>query len=261
MKNKEYKILLAILIIALIAVNYSSIDGWATKNFSNEATISVSRVIDGDTIVDMNDLHYRLLGINTPEKGEYLYAEAKNFTSNLVMNKSLTVESKGKDLYDRELAYLYNEDKNINLEIIRAGYAGYYFPEGKDSHYLDFSEAWQECLNENKNLCEKSSEKCASCIELKEWDFKSQKVVLYNKCNFDCSLNKWTIKDEGRKKFTFGNFNLKSLQSVNIIVGNKTNTQNTFYWKDYSYVWTSTGDSIFLRDDNGKLVLWDSEGY
>jgi hypothetical protein len=47
-------LLLLILIIVLIAFNYSSFDGWITKNISPEETITVSRVIDGDTVVDGN---------------------------------------------------------------------------------------------------------------------------------------------------------------------------------------------------------------
>jgi endonuclease YncB( thermonuclease family) len=260
MKKVEYKILLFILIIILIAVNYSSIDSFVTKNLSNEETIVIDRVIDGDTVV-VNKSSFRLLGINTPERGEYLYAEAKKYTEELATNKSLTVETKGKDRYDRELAYLYDGNKNINAEIVKEGYASYYFPDGRDAHYLEFTEAWEECLNKNKNLCEKSLDKCSSCIELKEWDFDNQEVVLYNKCSFDCSLNKWTIKDEGRKKFTFNNFTLKNLDSVSIIVGEGKNTNEKLYWKNQTYVWTYSGDSLFLRDAVGKLVLWDSEGY
>jgi len=29
------------------------------------------------------------------------------------------------------------------------------------------------------------------------------------------------------------------------------------FWKGKDYVWTSTGDTLFLRDDEGKLVLWE----
>ena len=242
-------------------MNYTSLDSFIIKNLSNEETIMVERVIDGDTVVDTDGVHYRLLGINTPERGEYLYAEAKKFMEENVLNVSLTAEKKGKDLYDRELAYLYNGEKNINVEVAREGYANTYFPEGKDSHYIEFAYAWEECIQNKINLCEKSLNKCASCIELREWDFDNQKVVFYNKCNFDCSFNKWTIKDEGRKKFVFGNFTLKNLESVNIIVGEETNTKDRLYWKNQTYVWTYTGDSLFLRDSEGKLVLWETKGY
>ena len=260
MRNKKYKILLGILILVFIAINYTSLNSFLIKNLSNEEIIKVERVIDGDTVV-VNGSSFRLLGINTPERGEYLYAESKEYLEENVMNISLTAEKKGKDRYGRELVYLYDGNKNINKEIIKEGYANYYFPSGKDKHYNEFVKAWEECLNENKNLCEKSLNKCSSCIELYDWNFEKQRVVFYNKCNFDCSFNKWTIKDEGRKKFVFSNFTLKSLEFISIIVGNETNTEEKLYWTDETYVWTYTGDSLFLRDSDGKLVLWRSEGY
>lgn len=201
MRKKSLEFLLLLILIAVfIAMNYTSLNTFVTKNISPETTIQVSRVIDGDTVVDENNLHYRMLGINTPEKGEYLYNEAKKFNEGQTLNKTLTVESKGKDLYDRELAYLYDGEKNINLELVREGYANTYFPEGKDIHYVEFANAWEDCLNRNVNLCEKSTNKCASCIELRGWDFNNQEVELYNNCNLNCNLSKWTIKDEGRKK-------------------------------------------------------------
>jgi hypothetical protein len=261
MQNRKYKILLVIMILVLIAMNYNYLNGFVTKNFSNEKEISVSRVIDGDTIVDTDGLHYRMLGINTPEKTEYLYLEAKKFNEAQALNRSLTIESKGKDLYDRELAYLFDNEKNLNLELVRAGYAGTYFPEGKDIHYEEFASAWEECLNKNINLCEKSTSKCASCIQLKEWDFDNQIVGLYNKCDYDCNVNKWRIKDEGRKNYIFGNVSIKSNNYLYVIVGNKTDSGNKLYWKGQTYVWTRTGDSIFLRDSDWKLVLWETKGY
>jgi hypothetical protein len=83
---------------------------------------------------------------------------------------------------------------------------------------------------------------------LNELNVKNQKVVFENICNFDCDLTKWDIKDEGRKHFVFGNFILESGKSVEITT------------KDFNetYVWTSTGDTLFLRDDSGRLVLWKS---
>jgi len=260
MKKGREIILLIIVLSVFIALNYTSLDSFIIKNLSNEETIVVDRVIDGDTVV-VNGSSFRLLGINTPEKGEYLYGKATNYTKASALNRSLIAENKGKDLYGRELAYLYDGEKNINLELVREGYANTYFPEGKDAHYIKFAEAWEECIQKNKNLCEKSLNKCSSCIDIKEWDFESQKVVFYNKCDFDCSFNKWTIKDEGRKKFIFGNFTLKNLESVSIIVGEGTNTKERLYWKNQTYVWTYSGDSLFLRDSEGKLVLWETKEY
>jgi hypothetical protein len=47
-------------------------------------------------------------------------------------------------------------------------------------------------------------------------------------------------------------------KKISIIVGNKTNSDDVLYWNDEEYVWTSSGDTLFLRDENGKLVIWES---
>ena len=77
-----------------------------------------------------------------------------------------------------------------------------------------------------------------------------------NKCDFDCNLKDWTIKDEGRKKFNFGEFILEGNGKVKIKVGEGINQKDILFWRGESYVWTSTGDTLFLRDNKGRLVLW-----
>ena len=260
MQNKTYKFLLVIIIFIFIFLNYNTLDSFVIKNLSNEEIIEVERVVDGDTVI-VEGNSFRLLGINTPERGEYLYLEAKEFLEKNSLNKSLKVERKGQDRYQRELVYLYEGNKNLNLELVEEGYANYYFPSGKDRYYNEFVKTWEECIKNNKNLCEKSLDKCSSCVELYEWDFTNQKIVLRNKCSFDCSLNDWTIKDEGRKKFVFDDFTIKSFENVEIIVGKGTNTNEKLYWGGEEYVWTSSGDTIFIRDNENKLVLWKSQNY
>ncbi len=249
MKKREYKIILGILIILIIGINYNYLDSFVIKQISNKEPIIVKRVIDGDTIVDINEIHYRLLGINTPEKGENLYNEAKSFLEKKSLNKTILIEKHGKNKYKRELVYLFeeNSEKNINLEIVENGYANYYFPEGKDIYYDKFAKAWEKCISKNINLCENSKDKCSYCIELKEFGYEKD-IILYNKCSFECNLTKWSIKDEGRKKYVFNNFVLGGYKEIKITS------------KDFreEYVWTKTGDTIFIRDNLGKLILWKS---
>ena len=70
----------------LFAVNYSWIDSALINFFSEQETEIVERVIDGDTII-INNKSIRLLGINSPERGEYYYAEAKAFLEEKILNK------------------------------------------------------------------------------------------------------------------------------------------------------------------------------
>ncbi|MCX6750245.1 MAG: hypothetical protein NTZ83_02210 [Candidatus Pacearchaeota archaeon] len=64
MRKKSLEFLLLLILIAVfIAMNYTSLDSFVTKNISPEETITVSRVIDGDTVV-VDGVSVRLLGIN-----------------------------------------------------------------------------------------------------------------------------------------------------------------------------------------------------
>lgn len=261
MNSKQKNILLLIfLIILLFAINYSYLDK-AFENFLTDHEISnVKRVIDGDTIVIENNTHVRLLGINTPEHGEKYYQEAKDFLNEKILNKTIELEfgKNKKDRYGRVLAYVFLDNKNINLELVKNGFANIYFPSGKDQHYIEFKNAWNNCIKNKINLCEPSIEECSICIQLNELNYKTQEVVFYNKCDFNCDLSNWKIKDEGRKNFVFPEFILPPKSELKIIVGNKTSNKKELFWTDEDYVWTKTGDSLFLRDSEGRLVLWRS---
>jgi len=253
-KRKEI-VFLGVLVLLLFVVNYKFLDTKVIE-FLEESDFSVvERVIDGDTLVVKNNTHVRLLGINTPEKGEFYYQEAKDFLNNLTLNRTVKLEyGKDKtDLYGRILAYIII-GKNINSELVRNGFANLYI-YNSDKYTNELKQAWNECIAKEINLCEKSKEECAYCIELKELNVKNQTIVLYNNCSFDCGLAGWNIKDEGRKKFIFNSV-LNSKKEIRIIVGNKTNSENVLYWKGEDYVWTQSGDTLFLRDEKGKLVLW-----
>ncbi len=247
------KEIIAIIFLSLIVLtlNYSWLDakveGFLTEGSSD--FVKVERVIDGDTFVS-NGTSIRLLGINSPEKGEKYYEEAKKFLEDIILNETVKLEyGKDKtDRYGRILAYVFLNNENINLKEVDEGFANYYFPSGKDIYYNDFKKSWEKCIDQNKNLCEKSKDICTKCIELKEWDIKKQEIIFYNSCSYSCNLNNWSIKDEGRKKFIFEDFILEPKKDVAI-------TSKEF---NKEYVWTQTGDTLFLRDNEGKLVLWES---
>lgn len=260
---KKEIIILIVCIILLISLNYNFLDS-KLESFlvgSESKNIDVQRVIDGDTLTynqNGTEVSVRLLGVNTPEKGERFYSEAGKFLESRVLNKSVRLvygdEKTGK--YGRELAYVFYDGKNVNLELVEKGYGNYYFPSGRTRYYGDFVKAWEDCLDKGQRLCEPSTMRCSDCIALKEVDKFEQEVVFSNSCDFDCNMTGWSIKDEGRKRFIFPGFVLDSDSEVAIKVGNKTNTDDTLYWEGESYVWTSSGDTLFLRGGGGKLVLW-----
>ena len=254
------KISLIFLLLAIfILIGYSWLDKVLENFLSDYEIVYVDRIIDGDTI-ESNGTSIRLLGINSPEKKEPYYPEAKDFLEKEILNKTVRLEygKDKKDKYNRGLAYAFLNGENINLKIVENGFANYYFPSGKDIYYNDFKKAWENCIDSNKNLCEISKNICANCIELISLDYNSQEILLFNKCNFNCELKNWTIKDEGRKKFIFPEINLSPKKEIKIKVGEGQNNQETLFWTGEEYVWTKTGDTLFLRDNLEGLVIWES---
>ncbi len=94
-------------------------------------------VIDGDTLVIDTGQKVRLIGVDTPEKGDYrrdveYYAiEAMSFLREAVDGKRVCLkrdplQKHNKDHYGRLLRYLYIGDRFINLELLQKGY-GYVF--------------------------------------------------------------------------------------------------------------------------------------
>ncbi len=261
MQEKQKNILLLIFfIIIFIWLNYSFLDKFLLEKLVDYEVVKIDRVIDGDTIV-VNETSYRLLGINSPERGEKYYSEAQEFLEDLVLNRDVGIKygKEKQDKYGRELVYVFIGVQNVNLKLVEEGFANYYFPSGKDEYYNEFRRGWENCVEKNINLCEKSEDVCVDCIKLKEFNSANDFVVFENVCDFDCDLNAWEIKDEGRKKFLFENFVLGSRKEVGVVVGeNCTNDENILCWVRSDYVWTDTGDTLFLRDSEGKLVLWGS---
>ena len=257
MKSKKDIVLLIFLIILFFMINYRFIDAFIENFLSEYEFGKVERVVDGDTLI-INNQSVRLLGINAPERGEAYSTDAKKFLEELTLNKTARIEfgRERKDLYNRTLAYIFIGNENINLELVKMGFANFYFPSGKDIFYSSFKNSWIECIDNDKNLCKKSESECFDCIKLEKLDKENQEVVFYNNCSFDCDLTGWKIKGEGRKNFVFPDFVLKNNSDVKITIGDGINSESELFWKNQEYVWTKSGDTLFLRDKNSGLVLW-----
>ena len=254
-------IIFIFLLFLLFIINYSFLDHLVENSLVDRQTFTVERIVDGDTII-ANGESIRLLGINSPEKGEKYSEEATQYLSNLIFNKTVEIEfgPEQRDKYGRILAYIYVDGFLVNSQIVREGYANIYFPSGKDNYYNSFLEMWRKCLEDNQNLCERSQESSTNCIVVKEISSLTQKIIFHNRCLKDIDLTAYTLKDEGRKKFTFPSFNVKKESYFSVIIGNGNSSQENqiLYWPGEDYVLTSTGDSIFLRDGQDRLVLWNS---
>ena len=129
-----------ITVVFLLAVSANSLAG----------QFSVTCVTDGDTVkVTGNDVKMiiRLVGIDAPETskkknepGQPFSRKSTKYLTSLVLNKSVEVKSYGTDRYGRTLGIVFVSEKNVNLEMVKAGLAEVY--RGQPAKGLDLKSYW-----------------------------------------------------------------------------------------------------------------------
>lgn len=119
----------------------SSRTGTKTQAIALAVALTLTSPIatDGDT-VQSGKVWVRLVQINTPEKGECYYKEATTYTQNFLKlnGKSKLIRDVRLDSFDefgRALGYLTKGNRNLNLELVKYGYAKPYFYKGMRGKY------------------------------------------------------------------------------------------------------------------------------
>ena len=96
-------------------------------------------VPDGDSLVVLDDRRrphrVRLAGVDAPEKGQRFSNRSRAHLSALVRRQSVVVIWHKRDSYDRLVGVVYREDRDVNLEQIRAGYAWWYRAYAAEQSY------------------------------------------------------------------------------------------------------------------------------
>jgi len=130
-----------------------------------DKTHLVDYVVDGDTVRLSSGENVRYIGVDTPEtrerkSGGWVYKpmpfaeEAKAFNKKLVEGRRARLEFdvQKKDRYGRLLAYVYVDDKMVNLDMIREGYATIYTYPPNVKYAERFLEAQREARASGKGL-------------------------------------------------------------------------------------------------------------
>lgn len=91
------------------------------RSVNYEAKGECLKVIDGDTIWVYGVGKVRLVQIDTPEKGESGFDEAKKFVEDRCLGKTVYLDIDDEepyDKYDRTLAIVYTDSEDINRELL-----------------------------------------------------------------------------------------------------------------------------------------------
>ncbi|PKP42446.1 MAG: nuclease [Bacteroidetes bacterium HGW-Bacteroidetes-13] len=106
--------------------------------FTNENTLNglVVGISDGDSfkikLANNEVIRVRLAYVDSPERGQDFYQKAKNFSSDQIFKKSVRIKVTDTDRYGRTVGLLYYDDKILNEELLRNGFAWHYTYYSKD---------------------------------------------------------------------------------------------------------------------------------
>ncbi len=259
--NFEYKIKLreGYNYIFIIAIDGSGNISYYYLNLIYESSIFgiVKEVISGDKIKLQSGKIIKYLGVDSPDEGEYLFDEAKEFNRELVEGKEikLVYDSYYKeDKYGNNLAYVYLKDtyKFVNVEIIERGFAFIDNSYNFASKYNDLERAQDNAKDYNKGLW---------LINIKidyifsVGDIKHEGIKIINRGRTKVDMSKFIIKTEKGYGYIFPeNFTLEPGKSVSLYTGQGDNTNDALYWNSKTSVIDQKKDTLFLYDLKLNLI-------
>lgn len=257
------KFVLAVLVVPIVLFSFYFFSSYGKE--TNKTLATVARVIDGDTFELANGKEVRLLGIDAPEKGRYGYEEAKNKLKELVLGKNVALEKdvNNADKMGRLLRHVFDDGTFVNLEMVRQGYANVYIVLPDNKYEKELMAAEDEAKNSKVGLWKLSE--FADCISITSFHYNAkgkdnenlndEYIVLKNECDLFVEMTGWTVKDRTSNTYTFPKFELSSKEEVKIFSGSGTNTEDELYWSNGFPVWDNSGDTLYLRDGKGNLIL------
>ena len=121
-------------------------------------TGTVVKIIDGDTFdlltKEKNTIRVRMNGIDCPERKQDFYRVSKDALADYIFKKKVRLVTTGRDRNKRTIAVVFCNGENINLAMIRNGYAWHYKKYSADTN---FAKAEKQARIEKKGLWQMSN--------------------------------------------------------------------------------------------------------
>jgi len=270
--SKKFLLLVFLIIVIILGFGFA----FCTKTCSTTGNIiletaDAKRVVDGDTIELQTGEKVRLLGINTPERGQYYYEEAVDKLRKLVEGKRIGLETDvdNKDDYGRLLRYVYIDSIFVNLEMVRNGYANVYVVEPNNKYSYELKQAEIQAKEQALGIWKSSISRCIGILYF-HWNaegddcvnLNDEYIVLKNNCPEPIDMTGWLVQDEGTNTYNFSDFILTGNFNVTLYTGSGINSKTELYWNNKgnkcNAIWNNDRDSFFLRDKQRNLVLYYS---
>jgi len=267
MTTKRTAALLLLILLSVLACNLEGTPS-PTPPPDDAETFRVKEVVDGDTIVLEDGTKIRYIGLNTPERDRPFYKEATDANRKLVEGREVRLEFDAVEIdqYGRTLAYVFEGETFVNLELLRQGYANAFTVPPNVKYQEVFREAEQEAREAGRGLWAiretgvKIAHIQADAPGNDSENPNGEWVEIVNEGSAAVNLEGYSLKDEANHIYTFPAFTLQPGAAVRLYSGQGQDDASSLYWGLVGEaVWNNGGDSAFLRDGEGNLV--DSYSY
>ncbi len=223
---------------------------------------TVIQVLDGDTFRLHDARDVRCLGIDAPEKGDPLAEDATAALNKLVSNRKVRLElgRQSKDDFGRVLAYVFVGKTLVNEEMVRQGWAHVRRPVSTKYRQRllvaqdEARTAGRGIWSGATNILMAITEVHAKATNNKD-DLNDEFIVIENRGTNALELTGWSLLDEGNNRYLFPNFILAPAAKVTLRSGVGENSASQLYWGSRRPIWNNDGDTIFIKDTKGRLVL------
>lgn len=249
-----------------------------TTTAASAAGVTVLSITDGDTmrvLVDGVNEPVRLIGINAPEGGECMAPEAATRLAELVGDGPVVLESdvSDRDQFDRLLRYVYAGGVFVNEALVREGLAiaRRYEPDTARAPDLEAAQAEAEAAQVGMWAPDACGTSATGTIEIghirydadgnDNFNLNDEWVEFVNPGSSALDLTGWSVKDESashRYPFPSG-FSLGAGATVRLHTGCGEDNASSLYWCNQgSAVWNNGGDTVFVLDPSGNIVVSES---
>jgi micrococcal nuclease len=228
----------------------------------------VKRVVDGDTIMLADGRYVRYVGINTPEHGEPLWEEARDYNAQKVGGKLVTLEfgQVKEDTYGRTLAYVSVEGKMANAELLKAGLAHLFVLE-PITYYHQFLRLQDEARTKGLGIWGrggfrgplKITRLNANAEGDDRYNLNGEYVRICNISPAALDLKGFSLSDRDGHQYIFTRGLLRPGYTVLLFTGAGKDIvdgvdQLRLFWGSRYPIWNNKGDQASLRDPQGRLI-------
>jgi micrococcal nuclease len=224
--------------------------------------VVIRYVVDGDTVELEDGRTVRYIGINAPERHQPYYEQATGANRRLVEGEParMVLDAQKTDRFGRTLGYLWVDDRFVNLELVRLGYATAYTEPPNVQYSAEIVAAEKRARDAQAGLWESADVPVR--IQTIVYDApgpdhqnpNGEWVELVVDGSHTVDLGGFTMKDGANHIYVFPAVKLNPDQSLRLYSGPGVDNESLYWGLVDDAVWNNGGDTAYLRDPQGRLV-------